>query len=66
MGTLRAAKRRLTDPALLMSIITSSPATQSVFVVDPTTGPAGARLAKNIPTGEITVWLLIAREPPTR
>lgn len=50
-----AAKRCLTDPALLLSIITSLPATQSVFSVDPTTGPLGERLA------EITSPLLVVQ-----
>lgn len=55
-----AAKRCLVDPALLVSIITALPASQSVFAADPTTGAAGARLTDNIPTGAITAPLLVA------
>ncbi len=56
-----AAKRCLSDPALLMSIITSLPATQSIFSADPTTGALGKRLAENTPTGHITAPLLVAQ-----
>lgn len=56
-----AATRCLSDPALLASIITSLPATQSVFAVNPTSGPAGARLAENTPTEHIAAPLLVAQ-----
>ncbi|HWL43656.1 MAG TPA: lipase family protein [Ilumatobacter sp.] len=56
-----ASKRCLSDPALLMSIITSLPATQSVFSADPTTGAAGRRLVENTPSALITAPLLVAQ-----
>ena len=55
-----ASKRCLSDPALLLSIITSLPATQSVFAADPTTGAVGERLAENTPTDLISISLLVA------
>lgn len=56
-----AAKRCLSDPALLISIITSLPATQSVFSADPTAGAAGRRLTENTPTALIAAPLLVAQ-----
>jgi uncharacterized membrane protein HdeD (DUF308 family)/alpha-beta hydrolase superfamily lysophospholipase len=55
-----ASTRCLSDPALLLSIITSLPVTQSVFAADPTTGAAGKHLAENTPTDLISIPLLVA------
>jgi alpha-beta hydrolase superfamily lysophospholipase len=55
-----AARRCLSDPALLFSLITTLPSTQSVFAVDPTTGPLGERLRQNVPTA-ISAPLLVAQ-----
>lgn len=56
-----ASKRCLSDPALVVSVITSLPATQSVFSADPTTGALGKHLADNTPTALIRAPLLVAQ-----
>jgi uncharacterized membrane protein HdeD (DUF308 family)/alpha-beta hydrolase superfamily lysophospholipase len=56
-----AAKRCLADPGLLATIVTTLPATQSVFAVSPGTGAAGARLRQNTPTAHIAAPLLVAQ-----
>jgi acetyl esterase/lipase len=55
------ASRCLSEPGTLVSVVSSLLFDKSVLNRDPSTGPLGARLAQNTPTGPIDVPLFVAQ-----
>ncbi|HKT01212.1 MAG TPA: lipase family protein, partial [Rugosimonospora sp.] len=55
------AGRCLADPKFVMSGLTALLFGRSIWATDPGTGPAGARLRENTPTGPIGVPVLVAQ-----
>jgi hypothetical protein len=55
------ASRCLSEPGTLVSVVSSLLFDKSVLNKDPATGPLGARLEENTPTGPIDVPLLVAQ-----
>jgi acetyl esterase/lipase len=57
----QAAKRCLTDPGLVASVIISATQPKGVFKDDLTTGPLANRLKQNTPTADMAPPLLVAQ-----
>ncbi|MEZ7238500.1 lipase family protein [Rhodococcus sp. GXMU-t2271] len=57
------ATRCLSEPAVYVSVLSALSLTRDrpVLRTDPTTGPLGRRLAENVPTGPMTVPVLLAQ-----
>jgi hypothetical protein len=55
------ASRCLSEPVTLVSVVSSLLFDKSVLNKDPATGPLGARLEENTPSGSIDVPLLVAQ-----
>lgn len=57
------ATRCLSEPGILASVLSALSISKdhSIFRTDPTTGPFGVRLTANIPTGSMTVPVLLAQ-----
>jgi uncharacterized membrane protein HdeD (DUF308 family)/predicted esterase len=56
-----AAKRCLSDPSLILTVITTLPVSQSIFAADPSTGALGEHLRANTPTRPVRMPLLVAQ-----
>lgn len=56
-----AARRCVSDPAVMASVVVAGPQNQSVLRRDVTSGPLGDRLSDNIPTANLPAPLLVAQ-----